>query len=472
MARTIDYLTLMVSVTPYEHEGHNYDALSIIVAFRRGRGFCITWQPVKIEPNGYMTGPMPSSDPLVGGGGFVAKAASRNNVKALETMRAGLLLGKDGIKFYFDQRDYDRLKEFMGDVCNYGYTAQAEKQLKDAMAMKAAEETPIMKQYHQIKSKHPDAVLLFRCGDFYETYEDDAKVCAEILGIALTKRTSDGTTMAGFPYHALDTYLPRLVRAGQRVAICDQLDPPKPTKKSAVSELINNLTTNNRNNNPQTTNTTMKLSINNTNNESANVQNVQVNDNAAGAIVPATSIEDADFEEVKDDPQPSSINHQLPKVSFSTYTTKRGETAPQIIGFGGEDDPRWKKHLLTAEEKKAGKKSPFGASFRRDIQGNILIFGVRYMEAAKALAGAYNTDDVNAWQRAEDAVKAIYEQAQREGKARWEAKKAHWAEAAAMRAAEKKREKVYTASDVAALLKAIAEGGDIPEDVKKLMAAA
>ncbi len=91
--------------------------------------------------------------------------------------------------------------------------------------------SPIMRQYYDLKSKHPDAVLLFRCGDFYETYEEDAAVCARILGITLTKRNSDHTRMAGFPHHALDTYLPKLIRAGKRVAICDQLEDPKLTKK-------------------------------------------------------------------------------------------------------------------------------------------------------------------------------------------------------------------------------------------------
>ena len=87
-------------------------------------------------------------------------------------------------------------------------------------------ETPMMKQFFDIKRKYPDAVLLFRCGDFYETYSTDAVECAGILGITLTRRANGSAKtveMAGFPHHALDTYLPKLVRAGKRVAICDQL---------------------------------------------------------------------------------------------------------------------------------------------------------------------------------------------------------------------------------------------------------
>jgi len=105
-------------------------------------------------------------------------------------------------------------------------------------------ETPLMKQYNQIKSKYPDAILLFRVGDFYETFGEDAKKAAAILGIVLTKRSNGKASevdLAGFPHHSLDTYLPKLVRAGYRVAICDQLEDPKMTKtivKRGVTEMV------------------------------------------------------------------------------------------------------------------------------------------------------------------------------------------------------------------------------------------
>ncbi|MCQ2266331.1 MAG: DNA mismatch repair protein MutS [Bacteroidaceae bacterium] len=105
--------------------------------------------------------------------------------------------------------------------------------------------TPMMRQFYDLKAKHPDALLLFRCGDFYETYCQDAIEAAQILGITLTRRnngkSSAPTEMAGFPYHALDNYLPRLIRAGRRVAICDQLEDPKLTKKlvkRGITELV------------------------------------------------------------------------------------------------------------------------------------------------------------------------------------------------------------------------------------------
>jgi DNA mismatch repair protein MutS len=105
-------------------------------------------------------------------------------------------------------------------------------------------ETPLMKQYSSIKAKHPDAILLFRVGDFYETFGEDAIRSSEILGITLTRRANGAASyveLAGFPYHAIDTYLPRLVRAGQRVAICEQLEDPRLTKKivkRGVTELV------------------------------------------------------------------------------------------------------------------------------------------------------------------------------------------------------------------------------------------
>lgn len=115
---------------------------------------------------------------------------------------------------------------------------------KKVKAAKAPSETPLMKQFNQIKAKYPDAVLLFRVGDFYETFGDDAVKAAKTLGITLTKRhngSANEIALAGFPHHSINTYLPKLVRAGYRVAICDQLEDPKQTKsivKRGVTELV------------------------------------------------------------------------------------------------------------------------------------------------------------------------------------------------------------------------------------------
>ena len=109
---------------------------------------------------------------------------------------------------------------------------------------KEVKETPLMKQFNRIKSKYPDVLLLFRVGDFYETFGDDAIKASKILGIILTKRgagSSSETELAGFPHHSINSYLPKLVKEGCRVAICDQLENPKLTKKivkRGVTELV------------------------------------------------------------------------------------------------------------------------------------------------------------------------------------------------------------------------------------------
>src|SRR6188768_921116 len=112
------------------------------------------------------------------------------------------------------------------------------------MAKEKASETPMMQQHREIKARYPDAVLLFRVGDFYETFGEDAITAARILSIKLTKRSNGSASsieLAGFPHHSLDTYLHKLVKAGYRVAICDQLEDPKTVKgivKRGVTELV------------------------------------------------------------------------------------------------------------------------------------------------------------------------------------------------------------------------------------------
>src|ERR1044072_291910 len=112
------------------------------------------------------------------------------------------------------------------------------------MAKIKTEETPLMQQHRAIKQRSPDAVLLFRVGDFYETFGQDAVIASQVLGITLTKRNNGAafsSELAGFPHHSLDTYLHKLVRAGYRVAICDQLEDPKQAKgivKRGVTELV------------------------------------------------------------------------------------------------------------------------------------------------------------------------------------------------------------------------------------------
>src|SRR5215217_1667797 len=112
------------------------------------------------------------------------------------------------------------------------------------MSKQKTAETPLMQQHNAIKAKYPDAILLFRVGDFYETFGQDAVIASQVLGITLTKRNSNAASsseLAGFPHHALDTYLHKLVRAGHRVAICDQLEDPKQAKgivRRGVTDLV------------------------------------------------------------------------------------------------------------------------------------------------------------------------------------------------------------------------------------------
>lgn len=349
----------------------------------------------------------------------------------------------------------------------------------------------VLTTYKELKAKHPDAVLLFRCGDFYETYEQDAKVVSEVLGITLTKRNGSPKGegyMAGFPHHALDAYLPKIIRAGHRVAICDMPEPTTKLVRRGSDELTTTATNNLTDNNSKSQEN-MKLNLSNTKNETKNVQNAQVANTAIAPIkvaegsVPMSpeaflaehgDIEDAEFEEVTAGTEVKSeeveSEKSLPAVTFSTYKTKRGDIAPQIIGFSGEDDPRYK------AVKESGAKW-VSAGWKKDLNGNkvyILLFGVRYMDVAKALAGAYNTPDVDAWHRAEDACMAIYEQAQRDGKARWEEKKQAWKQKAeekkAQKAADEQAKRCYTKEDVAAMMQTLLNGGDVPEDIKALLA--
>lgn len=117
--------------------------------------------------------------------------------------------------------------------------AKAEDEAKNTPILETVSGSPLYKQYAEMKKKHPDAVILFRCGDFYETFAEDAQTASEVLGITLTTRANGKDRrifLAGFPHHALDTYLPKLVRAGHRVAICEQLEEPKIKKTTRAKK--------------------------------------------------------------------------------------------------------------------------------------------------------------------------------------------------------------------------------------------
>ena len=134
--------------------------------------------------------------------------------------------------------------DFLEEVQTTSSTAQAELQNQSNLSARITAsyekdenvvvDSPLMKQWRDIKAQYPDALLLFRVGDFYEAYNEDAEDATKILGITLCRRGKAGFNFCGFPFHALDTYLPKLVRAGKRVAICDQLEDVKRNTKNLV----------------------------------------------------------------------------------------------------------------------------------------------------------------------------------------------------------------------------------------------
>lgn len=509
MAKTIEHMDFYVAIAPYktdEHGEQEFNTLSVSVSYKKGRGFLANYHPGWKSSLGYGCVFDFSKNPLTSTTWVdIEPTATKNNVKKLEQYKVNLEMAKDGIALYFDHRLWPQLNAFVKNVANYGYTPfyqdeiahmkmLAEKKaqqetidnnsndnnsneqvmetknnnnesanVQNAQVNNPESELPVMKQYREQKAKNPNAILLFRCGDFYETYFEDAAAAAEVLGITLTKKGD--MPLAGFPHHALETYLPKLVRAGKRVAICDQLEEPKPKGNANANDNVND--------DDKDKPITVPLG------EHGTLIIGKPGFEPKKEETPAEPISEQPVDEVTDpngEPDPDAVGeivdvtaNDLPKVEFSTYTTKKGNTAPQIIGFGGERDPRWQSH------KDAGHKY-VSASWKKDLNGEkvyILMFGTRYMDVAKALAGAYNTNDREAWKRAEDACMAIYEQAQRDGKARWEAKKAEWKQKADERKAKKEAEKkCYTKEDVAAMLNDLLAGKDIPEDVKKLLKAA
>lgn len=421
--------------------------------------------------------------------------------------------------------------------------------IDDGEAQEPAEESPILRQWRKMKANQPDRLLLFRSGDYYESYGDDAEECASILHIALTKQ--DGLRVAGFPHHTLDTYLPKLCRAGKRVAICDQLT------KADSAESTETKQNNSSNSKTSTTmetkkNNESKNTVNNTAIEDVNVGEVTV-DSIQPAMVaevqeqaPATKSQDAvevpvsphgtlvvggiptgskpkgvmpkvtikrkkssgDQQPKAQDQEASGLStlgaclserdprlQDLPPVHLVTFTTKRGEIAPRIVGFADENDPRWRRHYddrmaLAKAAKEAKAKDPkakthsdpFGASWFTDHTTGAVVYcmtlGTRYMDEAKGLCEAYNSGDATAIIAAEKAVidmkAGIVAGFQAERAARQkirEAKKAAREEAKkTAKAADAKAG--YSDEDVAEMLRKVLAGGKVPENIKKLLKAA
>ena len=382
-----------------------------------------------------------------------------------------------------------------------------------------------MQKFRDLKRMHPDALLLFRCGDFYETYDADAKECAKVLGITLTKRNSDGTVMAGFPHHALDTYLPKLIRAGKRVAICDQLDPE---------------TSNSSNNSKSTTMETKNMTAQDYVGKTINVKdstNYYVVKSADGETLqtemhmgervmlcplpmpllnkmleagkytigaaPATAepvaeqpkpvAEQPTAQTVSPKPtatepkkskrqtkpakseqpkptksveKPETKAKQSGKLRYETYTNKKGKTCARIVGFAEGD---------AMLERGNAERIHASSTYERDKKVGkqyMLIFGPRYAAAAKEVCKALNEGKTLA------DCQAIIDQATEERvqkREEWKAKRSAYLanrenEGAEVKPAETKVAG-YSSEDVAAMLKKIMAGGAIPEEIKRAMAA-
>jgi len=326
----------------------------------------------------------------------------------------------------------------MATIKNNAANAATENTVKTEGTENVQVSNPMMKQFKQLKEKRPDALLLFRCGDFYECYEDDAKAVAEVLGITLTKG-DDGTTMAGFPHHAPDKYLPMLVRAGKRVAICDQITPSNSPRGEQK-------TNDNANDNP-----------NGNDNDNAN-DNKKPKSEKPKSEKPKTTKPKTEKPKAKanDNSQLSTLNSPL---VYETYTNKKGKTCARIKGFS-EDDARY----LQGPELHGSK------TWERDKKGNktyMLVFGPVYVDAAKKLCEAWNNGDAAAISKAVEDVNGTLDAHRKE-------REAQRAEYKAKKAANTttKSEGCYTKEDVAAMLQKVMAGEDIPEDIKRLLSKA
>lgn len=371
--------------------------------------------------------------------------------------------------------------------------------------METKNETPMMKQWRDLKSKHPDRLLLFRCGDFYEAYEEDAKECAKILGITLTTNSKNGYQMAGFPHHALDTYLPKLVRAGKRVAICDMLEDPKLRKTVKRGESENTTDFNSQNKTIMAkklqaadligktitvvNNEKIKYVVKSADGDKLITDFIMEGREPMPCPVPmsqvqtmvdagtwridgvtATSKTAEDVEDVQDvqptaqtvdikpktekpkAKKPSKVKGQKSKAEspetkgatlrYSTYTNKKGKTCARISGFSETDAA----YVNCADLHGS-------ASYERNKKGEksfYLVFGPRYADAAKDVCDALNAGKTLA------ECQAIIDRATEERakqREEWKQKREEHKASAEAQAEEKSNEKCYTAKDVERVLR-------------------
>ena len=367
------------------------------------------------------------------------------------------------------------------------------------------------KYWNEMHQKHPDALLLFRHGDFYEVFGTDAVACGKILGIE-TKQHADRTVTAGFPYHALDAYLPMLIRAGKRVAICDfPIEPPKKRGNNETIEtsetksektMAENLKAADLIGKTVTVNgSDAKYVIKSADGDKLMTDfimggkdkpiacpitmalleaNIKAGKWLIEGVTPTAAVEEveevtdvkpkpaAKTVDIKPEPKPKKTvkpkaekpeaktekpKAEHGKLRYETYVNKKGKTCAKIIGFG-ENDPAY----VNAADLHGS------ATYERDKDGGktfYLIFGPRYADAAKEVC-----DALNAGKTLKDC-QAIVDHATEE-RAR---QRDEWKQKREERRANTNGTNGYSDKDVAEMLKKIMAGGDIPEDIKKAMAA-
>ena len=499
MASKIQSRHFYVDITPYKVDGNeeDFNELAVSTAYDSTHKYFYVdlhagW---KTDWGGHgciLIGP---NDPLQGPKYVIVKESSENSQKTIDEMSAALELAKDAIAWLFDKRDWQRLYTAVKNIALNGYTEKYRQQMEELMHPADKEDDPILCQFHELKEKHPDAILLFRHGDFYEAYEDDAKKCAKVLGITLTYRNADKLPMAGFPHHAIDTYLPKLIRAGNRVAICDPLEDPKQAKKLAKENINNsNSTTMEAKDLKAADLIGKKIVINNTNNyyvvdsvdgdtlhtqfhrgdaepipvplSMDNLQKfLQANTWSVEGITAAQPTADDDVQEVeniepakhepkaepkpkqskpkaKAEPKPKAQPKAEPatgKLTYETYTSSKGKTCARIKGFT-EDAPAYvnaaELHGSASWFNKDGKKSYY------------IAFGPRYAAAAKQVCDALNAG------KTLDDCKAIVSAATQE----LAQKRDEWKQKREERKAGASKPKTYTEAEVLDLMKRVAAG--------------
>lgn len=517
--KTIDHLGFRIDVTPYEHEGNTFNRLTVSVGYQKGRGFYVTLHPVLADGSELYDF---SRNPLSDTTWIGVEQATKNNSKRLTAIYENVKQGQEAVRLCFDARKWERMEFIIVNLAAHGYadwlketvckfleTTSETHKTEETMAKKQVDESPMMKQYRDLKAKHPGAMLLFRCGDFYETYEDDARECAKVLGITLTFRNGDKMPMAGFPHHALDTYLPRLIRAGKRVAICDPLPEPPKTKRG-ITETIGTTedsnSTNNQNSEDEVmTNETMKVtdligkSVCNGNAKyvikSVDGDKVTVDfamgDNAAkemnmkaeqiekllqggwtvgdGTQEPtkqeAPKTEEPKAKTVKMEPEskPKAEKSAKPKVTlkckqpqaeepkgkltYSTYTNAKGKACAKVSGFA-ETDAAYQQAVSLHGS----------ATYENTKQGrvNFLLFGPRYAEVAKTVCQMLNEGKTVADCQA--VVDRATEERAQKREERKQKREAYRQEHEGKAQTAKPQGKTYTEQEVADLMRRVIEG--------------